>query len=258
MTLRIAMWSGPRNISTAMMRSFGSRSDAYVSDEPLYAHYLKATGLQHPLSDEIIRTHEADWRKVVEWLTGPTPSGESVWYQKHMAHHLLPEIDRDWLGQFTHAFLIREPRPMLASLMAKLDHVRIEDTGLPQQLEIFERMAESTGTIPPVVSGADIQRDPEGVLGQLCGALGIDYDPAMLAWEEGPRDTDGCWGHYWYGNTLKSTGFGPYVPKDVQLDPAHEALAEECEAIYARLAVHRFLPDTGVPNTGVQDATPSA
>src|SRR5438034_1279920 len=136
-TIRIAMWSGPRNISTAMMRAWGNRSDTFVCDEPLYAHYLLKTGVVHPGRDEVIAHHETDWRKVIAWLTGPVPEAKSIFYQKHMTHHLLPEIDRGWLTLLTHCFLIRDPREVLLSLSKVIPNPRLEDTGLPQQVEIF-------------------------------------------------------------------------------------------------------------------------
>src|SRR5437868_11779478 len=137
---RIAMWSGPRNISTALMRSWGNRPDTFVADEPLYAHYLKTTGLPHPGAAEVIASQEADWRKVAAWLTGPVPEGKRIWYQKHMAHHLLPDIDGEWLAALTHCFLIRNPEDMLPSLLRFLPGAGLRDTGLPQQIALFERV----------------------------------------------------------------------------------------------------------------------
>src|SRR5436190_9738229 len=154
--VRIAMWSGPRNISTAMMRSWGNRPDTFVCDEPLYAHYLQKTGYDHPGADEVIASHEPDWKKVVEWLTGPVPGGKPVFYQKHMAHHLLPEIERDWLASLTHAFLIRDPREMLLSLVKVMPHPAALDTGLPQQLELFRSVRAATGHTPPVIDARDV------------------------------------------------------------------------------------------------------
>src|SRR5947209_4606497 len=154
--LRIAMWSGPRNISTALMRSWGQRPDTAVVDEPLYAHYLRCTGLDHPGADEVIACHEPDWRKAVEALVGDVPGGKAIYYQKHMAHHLLPQIERDWFGAVTHAFLIRNPREMLASLARILPEPTAEATGLPQQVEIFEWVRTRTGRTPPVVDARDV------------------------------------------------------------------------------------------------------
>lgn len=240
MPTHLAMWSGPRNLSTALMRSFGSRPDTTVSDEPLYAAYLAATGKPHPLSDEIQRAHERDWRVVVEALRGPLPAGRTLWYQKHMAHHLLPHMGREWLEGLDHAFLIREPRAVLASLLAKLDRVELEDTGLPQQVELFRREAERTGETPAVVDAADVLANPEGVLTAICERLGLAFTPRMLAWEEGPRDTDGVWGPYWYANTYASTGFGPPRESRAAVPVAYEDLALRCEELYAELAEHKI------------------
>ena len=240
MTTRIAMWSGPRNISTALMRSFGARSDTAVSDEPLYAHYLSHTGFAHPGADEITRVHETDWRSVVAELTGPVPGDRELWYQKQMAHHLLPHIEREWLDGCVNTFLIREPRAMLTSLLEKLDKVRIEDTGLPQQVELFRWVQERSGETPAVLDAREVLMDPRSVLGAFCARIGIEFDAAMLSWEPGLRTTDGCWAPYWYGNTLKSTGFAPYRVKQTEVPAAYEELARECEELYAEIAAHRI------------------
>ena len=234
------MWSGPRNISTAMMRAFGARQDAHVSDEPLYAYYLKQTGLAHPLAAEIVETHENDWRRVVDELCGPTPQGEPIWYQKHMSHHLLDEVERDWLDGFQVAFLIREPRAMITSLIEKLGQIRIEDTGLPQQVELFRWQCERTGKTPAVVDAKETLLDPAGVLEQFCERVGVPYSDSMLRWKPGVHSTDGCWAEYWYGNTLESTTFSTYVPKDVPVPKQYEDLAVECEALYDEMAQHRI------------------
>jgi hypothetical protein len=193
----IAMWSGPRNISTAMLRSWGERSDTFVCDEPLYAHYLLTTGVEHPGRDEVIASQENDWRRVVEWLTGEIPEGRSVFYQKHMAHHLLPVIGRDWLSNVTSVFLIRNPGEMLTSLIRVTPEVGLNDTGLPRQWELFERQRETTGTAPPVIDSRDVLENPRGVLSALCGALDLPFDEAMLSWAAGPRPTDGVWAKHW-------------------------------------------------------------
>lgn len=244
--LRLAVWSGPRNVSTALMRSFDARPDTLVCDEPLYAHYLAATGRRHPLADEIVAAHEADWRRVVERLTGPVAPGAGaggavrVFYQKHMAHHLLPEIDRGWLARLTNAFLIREPRAMVRSLARKLGPVRLEDTGLPQQVALFEAERERTGAVPVVIDSRDLLTDPRVVLERLCARVEIEFTDAMLSWEPGPRPTDGCWGPYWYDNTLRSTGFAPHRDEVVDVPPELASLVDECEALYECLHVHRL------------------
>ena len=187
--MRIAMWSGPRNISTAMLRSFGSRPDTAVTDEPLYAHYLKVTGVAHPGRDEVIAAHETDWRRVADELTGPIPGGRAIWYQKHMAHHLLPMIERGWLDRLTHAFLIREPDEMVASLLKTFPGAGLADTGLVQQCEIFDRVAERIGRAPPVVLASDVLKDPRAQLQALCEALGIPFLERDAVLARRPRAT---------------------------------------------------------------------
>lgn len=247
--LRIAMWSGPRNISTALMRSWGNRPDTFVVDEPLYAHYLQQTGIDHPGADEVIAAQEPDWRKVVAWLTGPIPGGKSIFFQKQMAHHLLPQIDRDWLGHVTNAFLIRAPREMIASLAKVLPHPTVADTGLPQQLEIFEWVKSRGGTIPPVVDARDVLDDPKTMLTLLCEALGVPFLDAMLSWPVGRRDTDGVWAKYWYANVEKSTSFQRPTPSNSdETFPAHlESLLQECVPYYESLSQHRLRPDAVRP-----------
>jgi hypothetical protein len=240
--LRIAMWSGPRNVSTALLRSFGSRVDTVVCDEPLYAYWLRETGAPHPGSDEIQREHETDWRVVARQLTGPLPDGKQVYYQKHMAHHLLPDVDHAWLDQLTHVFLIREPRAMLASLCEVVPRPGLFDTGLPQQVELFERLLARDGVAPPVIDSADLLRDPAAVLRALCARIGLGFDTSMLGWEAGPRDTDGCWSRYWYAAVLESTGFAPYRPSSRSLPTSLGPLADACEELYTKLHAHRLTP----------------
>jgi hypothetical protein len=239
---RIAMWSGPRNISTALLRSWGNRPDTFVCDEPLYAHYLLKTGVAHPGADEVIRSQENDWRQVVAWLTEYVPPGKSVFYQKHMTHHLLPEIDRGWLDRVTNAFLIREPREVVTSFVRIAGTPRLEDTGYPQQLEIFDHVRRRTGRVPPVLDAADVLRDPPRLLRLLCAALDVDFTEAMLSWPPGPRETDGVWAKYWYDAVLKSTGFQPYRPKDEPVPPHLADLLDRAEDIYRQLHQHRLGP----------------
>lgn len=238
--LRLAVWSGPRNLSTALMRSFGNRPDTLVVDEPLYAHYLERTGLDHPLRDAVIAAGETDWRCVAEQLCGPVDESVRCFYQKHMAHHLLPEIERAWLGSLTHAFLIRDPRAVLASLHAKWPHPRLEDTGLPQQVELFERTRIATGVIPPVIDSRELLEAPRSVLEQFCARVGLPFDASMLHWPAGRRETDGVWAAHWYAAVEQSTGFGPPRLEHTALPPELEPLAEECAALHARLAPHRI------------------
>lgn len=236
------MWSGPRNISTAMMRSWGSRDDTYVSDEPLYAHYLDATRFEHPGAAEVIATHETDWRNVVAWLTDGIPDGKQIWYQKHMAHHLLDGIDRDWIMSLTNAFLVRDPAPMVASLAKVLPNPVLEETGLPQQWELFQRVADASGTQPPVIRARDVLADPRGLLSSLCSVLEVPFSDQMLSWEPGPRVTDGVWARHWYANVESSTGFEPYVEKDVHVPPRLTSLVRGCESLFERLVQYALKP----------------
>jgi len=242
--LRIAMWSGPRNISTAMLRSWGSRPDTAVIDEPLYANYLKSTGAGHPGAGKIIAHAEAtdacDWRDVVPALTGPIPGGKPIWYQKHMAHHLLPGMDLGWLVELRHCLLVREPARMLASLTKVIADPAPEETGLPQQVELFRLIKEQTGSPPPVLVSSDVLRDPQGMLTALCGSLGVPYTDAMLSWAPGPRETDGIWAPYWYDQVERSTGFAPYAPKDVTLPDRLAPGLAACQSCYDELLPYRL------------------
>ena len=240
MTLHIAMWSGPRNLSTAMMRSFGSRSDTFVSDEPFYGAFLKESSVDHPMRDEVIGAMNCDWPSLMRSLGGPAPDGSSVWYQKHMWHHMVgPTGYQDFTG-FSHAFLIREPERMIASYLRKRESAAFEDFGLERQAEFFERETDRLGHAPPVVDAGDILANPEAVLAELCEALGIPWDKAMLAWEPGPRSTDGPWAPHWYAAVEASSGFGPPETEPVELPDDARRLADRCRPYYDRLASHRL------------------
>ncbi|OLB64067.1 MAG: sulfotransferase family protein [Actinobacteria bacterium 13_2_20CM_2_72_6] len=227
------MWSGPRNISTAMMRGFGNRPGTLVVDEPLYAYYLAATGLDHPARAEILASQPNRWEDVAAALTGPLPGAFELYYQKHMAHHLLPEVGRGWLGELRHAYLIRDPARVVASYAKVRGEPRLADLGYGQQVELFRAHGG------PVVDAADVLRDPAGVLERLCGALGIGYDPAMLSWPPGRRDSDGVWAPHWYAAVERSTGFAPPDPAPVEVPPPLRPLVEAARPYYDELAAHR-------------------
>jgi hypothetical protein len=239
-TLRIAMWSGPRNLSTAMMRSFGSRSDTYVSDEPFYGAFLKETGADHPMRDEVIASMDCDWGSVMESLRGDPPDGSPVWYQKHMWHHMAGPVGYDDFAGFSHAFLIREPERMIASYLRKRETAEFENFGLDRQAEFFEREADRLGHAPPVIDAHDVLLNPQNVLSKLCHALGIPWDMAMLSWLPGRRETDGVWAKHWYGAVESSTGFGPPETDPIELPEDACQLAERCRPFYERLAAHRL------------------
>jgi hypothetical protein len=245
--IRIAMWSGPRNISTAMMRAFGNRADCVVSDEPFYSAYLHATGLDHPMREAVIASQPKDWREVAAALTGPAPAASAIWYQKHMTHHMIEGFGRDWTDGFVNAFLIRAPEAVLASYARKRQDFALEEIGLPAQLALFERAADKLGHAPPVIEGADVLADPSGMLTALCEACGIGFDEAMLCWPAGPRASDGVWAPAWYDAVEKSTGFAPPRP-EARFDDLPEALkpiAEAARPLYEKLARHRLSAKLG-------------
>lgn len=240
---RVAMWSGPRNISTAMMRAWSSRADTIVCDEPLYAHYLQHTGYtHHPGYDEIIAAHETQWQPVVASLTGALPAGKHVFYQKHMAHHLLPHISLAWTDTLTNAFLIRDPKEMILSLLKVLPDISVDETGLPQQLALFWRVREHTGRIPPVIDAKDVLCNPREMLTLLCERIGITYDSYMLRWKPGLHATDGVWARHWYRNTANSIEFAQYAPRTESLPAKYLSLWRECQEFYNSLAKHRIVP----------------
>jgi Sulfotransferase domain len=212
-TIRLACWSGPRNISTATMRAWENRPDTEVVDEPLYAWYLARTGLDHPGRDLVIDAGETDWRRVVASLSGPWPDGPAVQYQKHMAQHLLPELPREWICSLRNVLLIRDPAEVVSSYVRSRASVAPADIGILQQLELRQLL----GPEVPVIDAGDFLQDPETHLRWLCDYAGVAFSPAMLAWSPGPRDSDGVWAPYWYDAVLRSTGFETYRPREVEL-----------------------------------------
>jgi hypothetical protein len=236
--IRIAMWSGPRNISTAMMRAFENRPDTGVVDEPFYAVFLATTGADHPMREEVLKAQSTDWRGVVEGLLGPAPGGRPVFYQKHMAHHVVPGMDLGWTAGCRNAFLIRPPEPVLASYSRKREGVTFEEIGFVQQRELFEREADRLGRAPPVIEAKDVLAGPRGALSALCAALGIPFLEEMLSWPAGRRDSDGVWAPVWYDAVERSTGFSPPRPEAGVDDlPDHlRPIADAARPHYERLA----------------------
>jgi hypothetical protein len=238
------MWSGPRNISTAMMRAWENRGDCAVSDEPLYAHYLAETGLEHPARDEVIAAGETDWRKVAAaLLTGPVPDGKPIWYQKHMSHHLLPHIDRTWIHGMANVFLIRDPDEVVSSYLRTRDSVTPEDIGLPQERRLFDEIAERRGTPPPVIDADEFLKAPEAHLRAICTDLGVAFTPRMLAWPPGSRASDGIWAPHWYAAVWKSTGFEPPRGAGASLEGEAARVSDACRGDYEHLRRHRLRID---------------
>jgi hypothetical protein len=236
----IAMWSGPRNLSTALMRSFAQRADTAAWDEPFYAAYLKTTGLQHPMFREVIEAGisqpEAVARACLEM-----PAGASVFYQKHMTHHMLPGYPMDWTQHVTNAFLLRSPEHVLASYVKKHETVGAADIGFAMQRELFDRSADRLGHAPPVIDSTDIRRSPEKALRALCAALKISFDPAMLSWKPGPAPEDGVWGVHWYDGIWKSRGFAPPEGEPAPLPARLAAIADAVREDYQHLKQYKLL-----------------
>ena len=233
--MKIAMWSGPRNLSTAMMYSFAARGDCAVTDEPFYAAYLNATSMQHPMGAEIIAAGQTDARQVAEYCLGPNPDGQPLWYQKHMTLHMIPDFGRSFLGGLTNVFLIRHPARVVASYSKKRESPTLADIGFVQQAELFDQVAQMTGSAPPVVDSADIRATPRATLTRLCAALGIPFTDAMLHWPAGPKAYDGVWAPHWYNAVHASTGFDEPEGALPDLPPDYQALVERALPFYDRL-----------------------
>ncbi len=236
--IRIAMWSGPRNISTAMMRSFGSRADCTVSDEPFYGAFLKASGEPHPMAAETISAMDCNWESVLETQSGPIPHGKPVWYQKHMPHHMIGSVTIRDMPHHHHAFLIRAPERVVASYRAKNELRRAEMLGFAQLREYFDIAADKAGTAPLIIDSDTILANPEGALSTLCKRLGVEWDAAMLTWEKGPHKEDGVWGEHWYDKVNASTGFGKAPGPLPELDGEYRKVTDQCRADYDYLAAH--------------------
>jgi len=228
-----------------MMRAWGNRPDTAVIDEPFYAYYLERTGKNHPGAAEVIAQGETDWRKVVEQLTGPIPESRHkgpshIFYQKQMTHHLLPEIEREWMVDLTNCFLIRDPREVILSYIKKNPEPELEDLGFVQQSEIFEFIRARTNSIPPIVDARDVLEHPERTLRLLCDAVGVEFDKVMLSWPPGLRDSDGIWAKYWYDDVARSTSFQPYKSREGNVPDRLRETYERCQDCYDRIYKHRI------------------
>jgi hypothetical protein len=232
---RLATWSGPRNISTALMRAWENRPDCQVVDEPLYAYYLVRTGIDHPGREEVIASQPTDLETVVAALLAPLPEG-TISYQKHMTQHLLPDTDRSWIGSLRNVLLIRDPREVVASYIRSRAQVEPADIGIRQQVQLLGELGGDT----PIIDAADFLRDPEGYLRWLCEWIGVDFVPAMLSWPAGPRDSDGVWAPYWYDAVWRSTGFEPWRAREIALDGKPADVAAACAGDYAVLHERRL------------------
>lgn len=233
---RIAMWSGPRNLSTALMYAFAARGDCAVWDEPFYAAYLSATGLAHPMRESVIGAGQVDPRAVAAACLGPIPAAQSLFYQKHMTMHMVPQFDRAFLRGLTNVFLIRHPVRVVASYARKRESPVLADIGFVQQAELFDQVADWTGAAPLVIDSADIRANPGKALGLLCDALGIAMSDRMLRWDAGPKPYDGVWAPHWYNAVHGSTGFEPPEAALPELDPQSARIADLALPYFERLA----------------------
>ena len=234
--MKIAMWSGPRNLSTALMYAFASRPDCAVWDEPFYAAYLATTGIDHPMRDQVITAGLPDPTDVATRCTGPNPGSKPLWYQKHMTLHMVPAFDRGFLRHLTNAFLIRHPARVVDSYAKKRESPTLADMGFLQQAGLFDQAADLIGTAPPVISAESIRQNPHQALTRLCAALKIPFTETMLSWPSGPKPFDGVWAPHWYNAVHASTGFGDPEGPLPALDPASQRLVDRALPAYQRLA----------------------
>jgi hypothetical protein len=230
--MKIAMWSGPRNLSTAMMYSFGARADCAVSDEPFYAAYLKETGIIHPMNAKILANQPTDPQAVAADCLGPAPDDAPLWYQKHMCQHMIDGFPLDWANDFKNIFLIRHPARVIASYAAKREEPTLADIGFPQQAALFDRF----GGI--VINSSDIRENPREMLTKLCAAINLPFDDAMLSWPAGGHSSDGVWAEHWYASVWKSTGFASAEGPLPTLTGEMGALCERAMPFYEKLAKH--------------------
>ena len=236
--LRIAMWSGPRNISTAMMRSFSSRSDTYVSDEPFYANYLMRTGIDHPGREEIIESYDTDYDSVISDLQNDIPDNKSIWYQKHMAQHIDPTDNLNWTNNFLNCLLIRNPNEVIPSFLQKSSITDLDELGYSQQLKLLKYHDYKI----PTVDAKDILLNPKSMLTKICSFFKIEFEKEMLFWNQGPHPQDGIWGKYWYDRLWESTTFSTYKENTSFVDDQYKDLLEKCTIIYNELYKYRIRP----------------
>jgi hypothetical protein len=234
--MKIAMWSGPRNLSTAMMYAFAARGDCAVTDEPFYAAYLAATGIDHPMREAVIASQPTDPAAVTRQLTGPNPDGQPCWYQKHMTLHMIPAFDLGFLRHLTNVFLLRHPDRVIASYARKREAPTLADIGFVQQARLFDRVADLTGSAPPVISAESVRADPRAALVRLCGLLGLPFKDSMLTWPGGPKPYDGIWAPHWYNAVHASTGFDEPEAALPALSDDNRRLSDQALPAYEHLA----------------------
>lgn len=234
MSQKLCLWSGPRNISTALMYSFAQRSDTLVVDEPLYAHYLRVSGADHPARAEIMAEQENDGAKVVANMLGDWD--KPLVFFKQMAHHLM-QLDRAFLAETVNLLLIRQPAEVIVSFSKVIPRPKLYDIGIKTQYELFQELV-ALGQDPIVIDGPELRKDPEKILRELCRRLEIPFHTDMLKWEAGARKEDGIWAPYWYDAVHRSTYFQPYEPKEITVAPHSQSVLEESQPYYDALFKH--------------------
>lgn len=240
MTLRIAMWSGPRNISTAMMRSWENRADTSVIDEPFYAYYLAQTQSPHPMFEQVLASQSQDYQTVAELMSKGHCESE-VQYQKHMTQHMLNN-DFSWAKDIKHCFLIREPAEVVQSYTKSRGVCSAEDIGILRQLEIYQILTELTGQDMPIIDSNDVLQNPRGLLSALCDVLRLPFSDNMLSWPPGPRDSDGIWASHWYASVEQSRGFAAYQAKTLALNAQQQGVVEQVRPAFEQLYKQRLIP----------------
>ena len=227
----VACWSGPRNISTALMRSWSSRKDTFISDEPFYAYYLKETQNHHPMREQIISHYETDYDKVVAHLLDKIPNQKTVWYQKHMAHHLINIKNIDWITKCENCILLRHPKEVIHSYVSKNNLQSVEELGYPQQLKIVQLLQKSNRKFI-IINSEDLLNNPKKILSNWCKNINIDFEQSMLSWKKGVHQNDGIWWEYWYDNVIRTTGFINYQKRDINIENKYDSIYNECMEYY--------------------------
>ena len=230
----IACWSGPRNISTALMRSWSSRKDTFVTDEPFYAYYLNETKIRHPMHREIINNYSSDYNQIVNYLINKIPEGKKIWYQKHMAHHILDLSDIEWITNCENCILLRHPKEVISSYISKNNLNSVEELGYPQQYEIINFLKKKNKSYT-IIDSSKLLSNPEKVLLSWCKKINIQYDKSMLKWKKGVHVNDGIWWKCWYDNVIQTTGFQKYIKKDITIEKEYDSIYNESMKYYSYL-----------------------
>jgi len=234
----VACWSGPRNISTALMRSWSSRKDTFVTDEPFYAYYLKETKLKHPQFREIINNYSTNYNEVVNYLINKIPNDKRIWYQKHMAHHILDLKNINWVNNCENCILLRHPKEVISSYSKKNKLNSVEELGYPQQYEIIKYLKKINRSYI-IIDSSELLRNPEKVLSDWCTKINIKFDKSMLKWEKGNHENDGIWWKSWYDNVIKTSGFQKYEKKDINIENKYDSIYNESMKYYSFLKEDR-------------------